>query len=150
MAYWLVKSEINVYSIDDLKRDGHTFWGGVRNYQARNYLRDMRKGELVLYYHSVVDPIGIVGLAKVKKEAFPDPTQFDKNSEYFDEKATKEAPRWFCPELEFVKKYKNLIAPSELRKISGLKGMALLQKRSRLSVQPVTDKEFEIIMGLAE
>ena len=145
MAFWLVKSESNKYGIDDLKRDGFTFWGGVRNYQARNYLRSMKKGDLVLYYHSVVDPVGVVGLAKVKKDAFPDPTQFDKKSEYFEPAATKENPRWFCPELEFVEKFSNIIPLKELRGMKNLEGMVLLQKMSRLSVQPVSDKHFKII-----
>ncbi len=147
MAFWLVKSESNKYGIDDLKRDGYTFWGGVRNYQARNFLRSMRKGELVLYYHSVVEPVGIVGIARVKKEAYPDPTQFDKKSEYFEPAASKEEPRWFCPDLEFVEKFSEIIPLREIRGMKNLEGMVLLQKMSRLSVQPVSDKHFNILVA---
>lgn len=150
MAYWLVKSESSVYSIDDLKRDGATLWEGVRNYQARNYLKSMKVGEKVLYYHSVDDPIGVVGLAKVKAEASPDPSQFDKKSEYFDEKATKDNPRWFCPLLQYVKKFSSILSREQLIKESKLKGMVLLQKMSRLSVQPVSREEFETIIRLSE
>ena len=150
MPHWLVKSESNKFSIDDLKRDKVTHWHGVRNYQARNYLRSMKPGELVLYYHSVVEPVGIVGIARVVKEAYPDPTQFDPKSEYYDQKATKEAPRWFCPEFEFVERFPKILELKELREVSGLKSMVLLKKGSRLSVQPVTESEYTLITTLAK
>ena len=150
MAFWLVKSESNNYSIDDLKRDNFTHWHGVRNYQARNYLKSMKKGDLVFYYHSVIDPIGIAGIAKVKDEATADLTQFDKKSEYFDPKATKEAPRWFCPHLEFVERYAKILDLKTIRALKGLSAMVLLQKGSRLSVQPVSESEFEIVTKAAK
>jgi predicted RNA-binding protein with PUA-like domain len=149
MAKWLVKSESTCYSIDDLKRDKRTLWTGVRNYQARNYLQAMKKGELVLYYHSVDNPIGIVGIGQISKEAQPDPTQFEKGGEYFDPKASREKPRWFCPEIEFVEKFRKLISREELFARRELADMVLLQRMSRLSVQPVSDQEFRSIRALA-
>ncbi len=147
MTYWLVKSESDVYSIDDLAKDKTTCWDCVRNYQARNNLQSMKIGDEVLYYHSNSDPSGIVGIAKVSKLAYPDPTQFDKKSDYYDEKATKENPRWFSPELKFFKKMPRTISLEEIKKTPALKEMVLV-KNSRLSVQPVTEKEFEIILEM--
>ena len=149
MNYWLVKTEPHVYSIDDLRRDKKTEWTGVRNYQARNFLQQMRVGDSVIVYHSNAEPPGVVGIATVKTAAVPDPTQFDKKSEYFDPKATKEAPRWFCPDLKFVRKLSRLIALDELRSCTTLAGLALLQKGSRLSVLPVSEKHFDTIVELA-
>jgi len=148
MPHWLVKTESNTYSIADFKRDRTTAWSGVRNYQARNFLREMKPGDKVLFYHSVIDPTGIMGLAQVKKGAYPDPTQFDKKSEYFDEKASKENPRWFSPDLEFIEEFSEPLGLAILRKEKGLKDMLLLQRGSRLSVQPVSEKQFQIILGL--
>lgn len=150
MAYWLVKSEPDVYSIDDFKRDRVTTWDKVRNYQARNFLRNMQVREEVLFYHSSTDPSGVSGLARVKKLAYADPSQFDKAGDYFDSKATPKEPRWFCPDIEFVRKFKKLITLDELRAESKLKNMLLLKRGSRLSVQPVSQAEFEKIMELAE
>lgn len=149
MAFWLVKSEPDVYSIDDLAREKTTPWDGVRNYQARNYLKQMAVGDSVLYYHSSSDEIGIVGLARVSKTAYADATQFDSKSEYFDPKATKEEPRWFSPEITFVKKFKARLPLAALKAQKTLKDMVLLQRGSRLSVQPITEKEFTVIAGLA-
>ena len=149
MAYWLVKSEAEVYSIGDLKRDRKTSWDCVRNYQARNYLREFAVGEQVLFYHSNSDSSGIAGLAKVIRTAHPDLTQFDPKSEYFDPKATKSVPRWFSPDLQFERQFKTVIALSELKKITALQKMVLLQRGSRLSVQPVTAVEFSTIIKLA-
>ena len=149
MAHWLVKTEPEVYSITDLKRDRVTFWDGVRNYQARNYLRSMTVGEQVLIYHSNAEPPAIVGLAKVAKLAYADPTQFDKQSEYYDPKATPESPRWFGPDLRFVRVFKNPLALPVLREQKELEGMVLLQRGSRLSVQPVTDEQLTRILELA-
>jgi len=108
MNYWLVKSEPYVFSIQDLKKDKVTYWDGVRNYQARNFLKEMKKGDTVLYYHSNEDPIGVAGVATIHKEAYPDPSQFDKRNKYFDPKATKENPRWFCV-LPVTKKHFDII-----------------------------------------
>ncbi|WP_374079065.1 EVE domain-containing protein [Bdellovibrio bacteriovorus] len=146
MKYWLMKSEPDVYSIDKLSKDKTTPWEGVRNYQARNFMmKDMELGDLVLFYHSNAEPPGVAGVAKVSKIAFPDKTQFDKKSEYFDAKATKEKPIWFCVEVEFVSKFKNLVSLSDLRDNEKLSDMVVLQKGSRLSVQPVDKKHFDIV-----
>lgn len=148
MAHWLVKTEPDVYSIDDLRSDSTTAWDSVRNYQARNFLTSMAKGDEVLIYHSNSKPPGIVGLAVVSKLAFPDALQFEKKSEYYDPKATIENPRWFSPELTFKKKFSRLISLEELRGEKKLEKMALLQRGSRLSVHPVTATEFEHILAL--
>lgn len=146
MKYWLMKSEPEVFSIDDLKKAKESFWDGVRNYQARNFMmNDMSIGDLILFYHSNAEPSGIAGIAKVSKKASADPTQFDKKSEYFDEKSSKEKPRWFAVHVGFVEKFKHFIPLEEVREQKSLKDMVLLQKGSRLSVQPVTEKQFEIL-----
>jgi predicted RNA-binding protein with PUA-like domain len=144
MKYWLVKSEPESYSIDALKKDKETWWTGVRNFQARNFMQEMKKGDLVLFYHSNTEP-GVYGVAKVVKEAEPDPTQFDKKSDYFEGRASKEKAVWFCPKLKFVKKFKHPILIGEMRIDPKLSGMHMLQKGSRLSVTPVSQKEFERI-----
>lgn len=149
MATWLVKTEPDVYSIDDLARDKVTDWTCVRNYQARNSLKAMAVGDEVLIYHSNAEPPGVVGVAKVCQEAAPDPTQFDKASEYYDPKATKDAPRWFCPDLKFVRKLPRMIPLDEMRECKALDGLALLQRGSRLSVIPVSEKHFNAIVELA-
>lgn len=148
--YWLMKSEPITYGIDHLKKDKRTEWDGVRNYQARNFMRDgMKKGDLVLFYHSVTEPVGVAGIAKVVKESHPDETQFDKKSKYYEPRATKEKPVWYLVDVAFVKKFPRIIPLKELRDIKGLEKMELLKKGSRLSVQPVSKKEFEIITKLA-
>jgi predicted RNA-binding protein with PUA-like domain len=148
MAYWLVKTEPEVYSIDDLERDGRTLWTEVRNYQARNYLKNMMVGDELLVYHSNATPSGVAGIARVSAAAVPDPTQFDKKSEVFDPKASLDAPRWFAPEVEFIRKGGGFLPLAELRGIKALKDMELLRKGSRLSVQPVTPDEFRVISRL--
>lgn len=149
MNYWLMKSEPDVFSIDDLKKKKKSGWDGVRNYQARNYMRDdMKIGDVVLFYHSSCEIPGIAGLAKVSKTSHPDPSQFDPKSEYYDEKATKENPRWFMVEVEFVEKFNQLVTLSTLKDTKGLESMAVVQKGSRLSINPVTEKEFKIISNL--
>lgn len=148
MANWLVKTEADVYSIEQFRRDGRTRWDCVRNYQARNYLKAMDKGDAVLIYHSNSDPRGIVGLAIVSAPAAPDETQFDKAGEYYDPKASRDAPRWFSPELKFDREFSTPIALEELKAQPELKKMVLLQRGSRLSVQPVDSKEFKAILQL--
>ncbi len=150
MAYWLVKSEPSVYSIADLKRDRVTHWHGVRNYQARNFLREMAPGDDVLFYHSNEEPVGVAGLGRVKKKAYPDPSQYDKRSEYFDARATVEAPRWFCPDIEYVSVFDAVVQLDQLRAERALAKMVLLKRGTRLSVQPVTAIEFNTIVRLAE
>lgn len=149
MAYWLMKSEPDTYSIDDLAREKVAFWEGVRNFQARNNLRAMAEGDLAFFYHSNADPPGIAGVCRIVKEAYPDDTQFDPASKYFDPKASPEKPRWYRPDVEFVRTFGRLIPLPELRTIPGLEGMELLN-RSRLSVQKVTPEQWSIIVALAE
>ena len=146
---WLVKSEPESYSIDHLRRDGHTPWTGVRNYQARNLMRDrMRVGDPVLFYHSSAEPPGVVGLARVASAAYPDPTALDPKSDYYDEKSTEDDPRWFLVDIEFVEKFPRMVTLAEIREDASLAGMPLVN-RSRLSVQPVEPAELERIRRLA-
>ena len=147
--FWLLKSEPGTYSIDDLERDGSTSWEGVRNYQARNFLRDdARLGDLVLYYHSNADPVGVAGIAKVVRAGYPDPFQFDKRHKYFDPKSKPESPTWITIDVGFVEKFPELVSLATLKSMSGLEKMVVTQKGSRLSVQPVTKDEFEIVRKL--
>jgi predicted RNA-binding protein with PUA-like domain len=150
MRYWLMKSEPDVFSIDQLERVGRSGWDGVRNYQARNFMRDdMSIGDLVFFYHSNATPPGIAGIAEVSRESYPDPSQFDPKSEYHDGKATKDKPIWFMVEVKFVEKFKNLISLDTLRsKSKELDGFRLLAKGSRLSVIPVDPKHWKIIQKL--
>ncbi len=144
--FWLMKSEPDVFSIDQLKKDKSSLWDGVRNYQARNFMmNDMKVGDQVLFYHSNAKPPGVAGLAKISKEAVPDPSQFNKNGEYFDPKASKENPRWFCVEVAFDKKFSELVPLDELKSQKGLEDMLVTRKGQRLSIQPVTKKEFNIV-----
>ena len=145
--YWLAKSEPNTYSIDDLARDGSTCWEGVRNYSARNNMRAMSEGDLVFFYHSNANPPGVVGIAEVKREAYPDRFAWNKRSKYYDEKSPKDKPRWFMVDLEFVTKFKRLVPLDELKQTKSLEDMVVV-KRGRLSVQPVTKKEFDVIKRL--
>ncbi|UCC26605.1 MAG: EVE domain-containing protein [Gemmatimonadales bacterium] len=148
MKYWLMKSEADVYSIDELKKDRTTMWDGVRNYQARNNMREMRKGDRVLYYHSRQTPPAVVGLANVVKEAYPDPTQFDRKSKYFDAKSNLQDPRWWLVDVRFDRKFDTPVALQEIKDDAKLSGMVLVNN-SRLSVQPVTKAEFDRVMKLA-
>lgn len=148
MNYWLVKSEPDAYSIDDLARDERSDWHGVRNYQARNLMRDeMAVGDLVLYYHSSTNPPGVAGVAKVVKAGYPDATARDEKSEYYDPKASDDDPRWYMVDIAFVRKFPRYVTLDEIKETKGLDEMVLV-KRSRLSVQPVTKKQFEIIEKL--
>jgi predicted RNA-binding protein with PUA-like domain len=147
--YWLMKSEPSAYSIDDLKRDKSTLWEGVRNYQARNFMmKEMSAGDEVLFYHSNADPPAVVGVAEVSGPAEPDPTQFDSGDCHHDPKSTPAKPIWYCVRVKFKQKFAREIPLSELRERKDLQKMVLLQKGSRLSVQPVTEKEFKIITAL--
>jgi predicted RNA-binding protein with PUA-like domain len=145
MSYWLVKSEPEAYSIEDFERDRVTRWDCVRNYQARNNLQAMQSGDRVLFYRSSKDP-AILGEAEVSTPAYPDPLQFDSKSEYFDAQATPEKPRWFSPDLT-LRRSLPMLSLEHLKKVAMLKDMVLF-KNSRLSVQPLTKREYEIIMGL--
>ena len=148
MRYWLMKSEPSVYSIDDLARDNTTAWTGVRNYQARNFMRDeMRLADRVLFYHSTCEEPGIVGVADVCRTAYPDPTQFDRRSEYYDPGSTRDAPRWLSVDLKFAHRT-HLISLPELRKHTELARMRILQRGNRLSVTPVERAEWKVIMQI--
>jgi predicted RNA-binding protein with PUA-like domain len=149
MNYWLIKSEPGSYSIDDLMRDKKTAWEGVRNFQARNHMRAMKKGDLLLFYHSSTDPAGVAGIATVVREAHADMSQFAEG-DYFEPKATKERPVWECVDVAFVAKVKRFVPLNELRGEPALRAMVLLQRGSRLSVQPVTEGEFAHIQALSE
>lgn len=140
--YWLMKSEPDVYSIDDLERDGSTFWDGVRNYKARNNMRAMKVGDEVLYYHSNAKPPGVVGIARVCREAYPDPTQFDKKSKYFDAKSKPEDPRWSLVDIEFVAHLPEMVSLEDVKGAKALADMELV-RYGRLSVQSVKKAEFE-------
>ena len=151
--YWLVKSEPDTFSFADLVASpGRTTgWDGVRNYQARNFMRDgMKRGDLVFFYHSSTDPAAIVGVAEVAREAYPDPTALDAAHPHFDPKSRAEEPTWMMVDLRAVEPLARPLTLADLRGVKGLEKMALLQKGSRLSVQPVTDKEWEIVyrMGM--
>lgn len=146
---WLMKSEPTTYSIEDLRADGRTHWEGVRNYQARNLMREMSEGDRVLFYHSNAKPPGVVGEARVVREAYPDHFALDASSKYFDPKASDDDPRWYMVDVEFVRVFPRLVSLDELKAAPGLEDM-VVTKRSRLSVQPVTPAEFEVVCGMAE
>ena len=154
--YWLVKSEPDTFSFDDLLASpGRTTgWDGVRNFQARNFMRDgMKKGDLVFFYHSSTDPAAIVGIAEVAREAYPDHTAFDAKDPHYDPKSKRDAPTWMMVDLRARERLPKPLTLAELRGIKGLEKMVLLQKGSRLSVQPVTKEEWEIVCraaGVAE
>lgn len=149
--YWIFKSEPDVYSIDDLRRDKVTFWDGVRNYEARNYLRDKAKiGDLVFFYHSNCDEPGIYGLCEVVKEAYPDFTQFDPENKHFDPRSKPDNPTWFMVDLKFIEKFEKPVLLDELKKKPELKNLRLLQKGNRLSIIPVDEKEFKIILNMTK
>ncbi len=142
---WLMKSEPDAYSIADLRRDGKTSWEGVRNYQARNFMRDeMRVGDDVLFYHSSTQPPGVAGLARVARAGHPDPAALDPKSDYYDPKSSEADPRWYMVDIEFVEEFPAVVPLERLRETPGLEEM-LVNRRSRLSVQPVTPEEFEIV-----
>ena len=143
--YWLMKSEPESYGIDHLKKDRKTSWNGVRNFQARNYMRQMRVGDEVLFYHSNCKVPGVYGIAKVVKQAYPDQTQFDPKSDYYDKRATKEKPIWDLVDIAFVKKFDVPVTLSDIRADSTLGKMMILQKGSRLSVTPVSLDHFDKI-----
>lgn len=149
MNHWLMKSEPDTFSIDDLARKRKEAWDGVRNYQARNHMRDgMRPGDGVFFYHSSCAVPGIAGIAEVASAAYPDPTQFDPRSKYFDAGSSRDNPRWMLVDVKFVRKLKRIITLDELKTHRALAAMPLLQRGSRLSVQPVTKAQWEFILTL--
>ena len=146
--HWLMKSEPDVFSIDDLSRKGVAGWDGVRNYQARNFMKAMKVGDKVFFYHSNALPPGIAGVAEVAKLAYPDPTQFDPKEGHYDPKAFPDKPIWFQVDVRFVKKFPRLLSLDELRGVPAIADMPLFN-RSRLSVQPVTAAQWKTIVSLA-
>lgn len=149
MAFWLVKSEPTAYSIDDLQRDGESDWSGVRNYKARNSLKAMQVGDRLIFYHSNADPPGAAGVAEVCAPAHPDATQFDRNDDHHDPKATPDKPIWYCPDVRFVAKFRDFVPLATLRDDDKLTGMLLTSgKASRLSVQPLSKPHFDRIVAL--
>ena len=146
MKYWLMKSDVDDYKISDLKRDNKADWVGVRNYQARNFMRDqMSKGDLAFFYHSGADPSGIAGIMKISSDSKPDLTQFEKKSIYHDPKATKENPRWFLREVEFIEEWSEIFSLAQIREIPECKKMKVLERGLRLSITPVTESEWKAI-----
>ena len=149
MACWLIKSEPDAYSIDELEKDGREMWDGIRNYQARNMMRDdMRVGDDVFFYHSNCKEPAIVGLARVASEPYPDPTQFDPDEKYYDPKSEVENPRWILVDVEFVRKLTRPITLAELKAHPGLDGMILTRKGNRLSIMPVSDDHRDLILSI--
>jgi predicted RNA-binding protein with PUA-like domain len=149
MTYWLMKSEPDVYSIDDLQRDGREMWDSIRNYQARNMMRDeMQIGDEIFFYHSSCKEPGIVGIMKVASKAYPDPLQFDKKSNYYDPKSTREEPRWFLVEVAFVRKLARTISLAEIKADKSLEDMILTRRGNRLSIMPVDKKHWDRILSL--
>ena len=150
MSYWLMKSEPETYGIDDLiKAGGPAMWEGCRNYTVRNYFRDtMQIGDLAFFYHSNADPSGIIGTMSIVSEAYPDPTQFDPTSQYYDPKSPRDNPRWLLRDVEYVSKFKRVVSLAELRETPGLEEMLVIRKGQRLSVLPVTDDEWNVILAL--
>ncbi len=153
MAYWLMKSEPDVFSIDDLAREpgGRTHWDGVRNYQARNMLRDdMRKGDLVFFYHSNCEVPGIVGIAEVIREGYVDHTAFDPDDKHFDPKSSPDKPRWYMVDIRFQRKLDRTISLKELKALSDgkLRGFPLVQRGNRLSVMPITEAQWQLVLAL--
>ena len=150
MSCWLFKSEPTTYGIDHLAQDKVTAWTGVRNYQARNFMRDrMKAGDRGLFYHSSCEVPGIAGLVEIVRAAYPDETQYDRKSRYYDAGATRDEPRWFNVDLKFVKKTRVIGLP-ELRAEKALQKMQILQRGNRLSITPVTQAEWNCIIGLLD
>lgn len=149
MAKWLVKTEPSECSIDDFAKAANQIipWDGVRNYQARNFLMQMAEGDEVFIYHSSCKHIGIAGIARVARGAYPDPAQFAANSPYYDEKSTREKPRWQAVDMAYVRKLERLIPLDEIKSMPGLEGLPLTRRGNRLSVMPVTDEQWHIILA---
>lgn len=150
MNHWLMKSEPDVFGIDDLAKKKRAGWDGVRNYQARNFMRAMKLGDLILIYHSNAEPSGVVGVARVSREAHPDPTQFDKKSEYYEPRATSDKPVWDQVEVEFVEKFARILPLELLKAQPALAEMPLVQRGTRLSVMPVSRAEWHHVLSLAK
>ena len=149
MKFWIMKSEPDVFSIKDLEKKKTQCWDGVRNYQARNFMKEMKLGDKVLFYHSSSDVVGVAGIASVCKLAYPDHTQFDQQSDYYDPKATLESPRWYMVDVKHEKTFKSIITLEMIRNNEFLSNLIILRKGNRLSITPCEKKEFEIIQKMA-
>ncbi len=151
--YWLMKSEPSTFSIDDLAKSKNktTYWDGVRNYQARNFMRDeMKKGDMVLFYHSNAKPTAVVGVCEVVKEGYPDFTAFDPEDKHYDPKSKKDKPTWYMVDIKLKEKFKNPVTLEEIKANPKLRNMKLVQRGNRLSVMPVTKQEFEEIVKMSK
>jgi predicted RNA-binding protein with PUA-like domain len=147
--YWLMKCEPEAYTIEDLERDGTTTWEGVRNFQARNMMRDeMTKGDGVLFYASNAEPSGVTGVAEISREGYPDPFSFQKGHKYYDPKSDPDNPTWYMVDIRFVERFPEIVPLATLKETPGLEKMVVTQKGSRLSVQPVTREELAIVLKL--
>lgn len=149
-SYWLMKSEPDVYSIDDLAREGVGTWEGVRSYQARNHMRAMKRGDLALFYHSSTTPPGVIGVMRIEREVYVDPTQFDPKSPYYDENSAPEKPRWERVDVAFVEKLPRLVSLDELKADPACSEMLVIRRGMRLSVQPVSAREFKHVLARAK
>lgn len=150
MQYWLMKTEPDEFCFAELAQGGREPWTGVRNYQARNFMRAAAVGDLVLFYHSNCPAPGIVGLAKIARSAFPDPTQFDPKSDYYDAKSSRADPRWSCVEVAYAESFARNVTLPDLRECAALKDMLILRSGNRLSVTPVSASEFKAIRKLGQ
>lgn len=148
MKYWLIKSEPDCYSIDDLKQDKKTSWTGVRNYQARNFIKTMSTGDLVLFYHSGANPPAVAGVCKVASAPYGDVTALDAKNDHFDPKATKENPIWSAIDMQYVSTLKELVTLPQIKNNPKLSDMLVAQQGSRLSIMPVSEKHFKIVSGV--
>lgn len=149
--YWLMKSEPNAYSIDDLVKDKKTHWDGVRNYQARNFMRDdMKTGDKVLFYHSNAEPTAVVGICEVVKEGYPDFTAFDPEDKHFDPKSKEDTPTWIMVDIKIEKKFANPVTLQKIKENPKLQNMRLVQRGNRLSVMPTEKKEFDEIISMSK
>ena len=150
MNYWLIKSEPDVFSIDDLQKVKREPWDGIRNYQARNFMRDeMEPGDLAIFYHSNAKPPGAVGIARVCSEAYADPGQFDEKSKYHDPKSNPDEPRWLLRDFEFVLKFPEMVSLDQMKEDLALEGMLVVKRGMRLSIQPVTGRHFKRVCKMA-
>lgn len=151
MPYWIMKSEPTSYSIDTLQRDTTTPWDGVRNYQARNMMRDdMKKGDLAFFYHSNCNPPGIAGIMEITKTAYPDHTAFDPDDHHFDPKSSPNKPRWFMVDVSFKRKFKTMITLDELRQHPELNNLLILRTGNRLSITPISKQEWDFVLHLTK
>lgn len=153
MKYWLMKSEPDEFGIDDLKKVGKkgAHWDGVRNYQARNFMRDdMKKGDLAFFYHSNTKIPGIVGVMEISREAYPDHTAFDPDDKHYDPKSDPDKPRWYMVNVTFKEKFKDTVSLQELRENPAIEEMLILRKGNRLSITPVTAQEWKAVMSMAK